>query len=204
MRILDAACDLFGKCGYAATTVRMIAQQADVSLSAIPYYFESKGNLFQQIVQTATQEFAQYFKTIIRDIEAFLIRPERSTDEAKTLLLRLTNKHLDYVFDPNNDKQMRLFFQLRSSYGIPNTTKTPFNMTTTQLFISLLKVLRPELADDEATILAFSIIGEQLFFFYHRPSVLTHLGLTEFSPASIRRIRKVLIQRLERELTTEN
>ena len=58
----------------------------------------------------------------------------------------------------------------------------------------------PGSEDDEAIILAYSIIGEQLFFFYHRPSVLAQLGLTEYSAASVRRIRKVLVQRLEREL----
>ena len=200
LRILDAAYDLFGRCGYAATTVRMIAQQADVSLSAIPDYFENKDNLFQQVVDTAIQEFAQYFKSTIRDIDAFLEKPERSAEEAKTLLLRLANKHVDYVFDPKNDKQMRLFFQLRSSHESSAAMKTPFNMSTTQPFVSLLKVLRPELEDDEAIILAYSIIGEQLFFFYHRPSVLAQLGLTEYSAASVRRIRKVLVQRLEREL----
>ena len=99
-----------------------------------------------------------------------------------------------------NDKQMRLFFQLRSSHESSAAMKTPFNMSTTQPFVSLLKVLRPELEDDEAIILAYSIIGEQLFFFYHRPSVLAQLGLTEYSAASVRRIRKVLVQRLEREL----
>lgn len=202
MRILGAAYDLFGKFGYVATTVRMIAHHAHVSLSAIPYYYESKDNLFQQVVQTATQEFVQYFKAIIQEIDAFLARPERSAIEAKTLLLRLADKHLDYVFDPRNVRQLRLFFQLRTSFGMAGTTKMSFNMTTTHLFISLLKEMRPDLADDEATILAFSIIGEQLFFFYHRPSVLNQLGLTEFSAESISRIRKVLIQRLECDLSS--
>lgn len=200
LRILDAAYDLFGKCGYAATTVRMIAGQADVSLSAIPYHFDNKDNLFQQVVQMATDEFALYFEQIIQDVDIFMQQEHQDLDVAKQLLFKLANRHMDYVFDPQNDKQMRLFFQLRSSYDPSGDVKTPIHMSTTKPFVQLLEILRPELSHDEVTILAYSIIGEQLFFFYHRPSVLAQLHLKEYTSHSQKQIRSVLMQRLKREL----
>ncbi|MGN0981029.1 MAG: TetR family transcriptional regulator [Candidatus Avoscillospira sp.] len=200
LRILEAAYDLFGKCGYAATTVRMIAQQADVSLSAIPYYFESKDNLFRQVVEGSVREFAQYFEPTLQEINGFLARPQHETETAKALLLKLANKHLDYVLDPKNDKQMRLFFQLRSSFDSPVMQDSPFSMSTIPPLVALFQILRPELAQEDATILAYSIIGEQLFFFYHRPSVLAQLHIQEYGPAAKKRIRTVLMQKLEQEL----
>lgn len=41
-KILDGAQKLFLEHGYTKTTMRMIAQEADVNLGLIPYYFEKK------------------------------------------------------------------------------------------------------------------------------------------------------------------
>jgi len=46
-RILDVALDLFRERGYEATTMRMIAKAAGVSLGNSYYYFPSKDHLVQ-------------------------------------------------------------------------------------------------------------------------------------------------------------
>ncbi|MFR8012342.1 MAG: TetR/AcrR family transcriptional regulator [Clostridia bacterium] len=45
-RILNAAKDLFASNGYAATTIQMIAKQADLVPSAIYHYFSGKEGLW--------------------------------------------------------------------------------------------------------------------------------------------------------------
>lgn len=202
-RILDAAYDLFGRIGYAATTVRMIAQQADVSLSAIPYHFESKGNLYKNVISIASEEFSGYFSDIAREITDFLSQPSLDAATARTLLFRLNNKHIDYVFDPKNERQMRLFFQIRTFAKSAEELGDLLNLTTTHLFKSLICIIKPELDEQTATILTYSIIGEQLFFFYHRPSVLLQLGLKEFGEASIGEIRNILNHKLEVIITAD-
>ncbi|HRX58351.1 MAG TPA: CerR family C-terminal domain-containing protein [Eubacteriales bacterium] len=203
-RILDAAYDLFGRIGYAATTVRMIAQQADVSLSAIPYHFESKGNLYQNVISIASEEFADYFSGLTREITDFLSRPTLDAATARTLLFRLNDKHIDYVFDPKNERQMRLFFQIRTFAKSAEDLGDLLNLTTTHLFRSLICIIKPELDDQTATILTYSIIGEQLFFFYHRPSVLLQLDLKEFDSLSIEQIRRILDHKLDVIITTDD
>lgn len=202
-RILDAAYDLFGRIGYAATTVRMIAQQADVSLSAIPYHFESKGNLYRNVISIASEEFSGYFSEIAREITDFLSQPTLDAATARALLFRLNNNHIDYVFDPKNERQMRLFFQIRTFAKSAEELGDLLNLTTTHLFKSLICVIKPEMDEQTATILTYSIIGEQLFFFYHRPSVLLQLGLKEFGEASIGEIRTILNKKLEVIITTD-
>lgn len=44
-KILDGAQALFLKNGYAKTTVRMIANEVNVNLGLLPYYFEKKENM---------------------------------------------------------------------------------------------------------------------------------------------------------------
>lgn len=44
--ILVAAQELFAKCGYAGTTMKMVAEQAGVASGLVFHYFDSKENLF--------------------------------------------------------------------------------------------------------------------------------------------------------------
>lgn len=45
-KILRAAQEIFARCGYAGTTMKMVAEQAGVASGLVFHYFESKENLF--------------------------------------------------------------------------------------------------------------------------------------------------------------
>eukprot|EP00831_Metopus_contortus_P073541 TRINITY_DN67093_c0_g1_i1.p1 TRINITY_DN67093_c0_g1~~TRINITY_DN67093_c0_g1_i1.p1 ORF type:complete len:192 (+),score=29.13 TRINITY_DN67093_c0_g1_i1:141-716(+) len=45
-RILLAAQEIFARCGYAGTTMKMVAEQAGVASGLVFHYYESKENLF--------------------------------------------------------------------------------------------------------------------------------------------------------------
>lgn len=45
-KILVAAQELFARCGYAGTTMKMVAEQAGVASGLVFHYFDSKENLF--------------------------------------------------------------------------------------------------------------------------------------------------------------
>lgn len=49
-RILKAALELFARKGYAATSVREIVQEADVTNPMLYYYFDSKEGIFQHLI----------------------------------------------------------------------------------------------------------------------------------------------------------
>jgi TetR/AcrR family transcriptional regulator len=51
-RILDAAIPLFAMKGYAAVSVKELAQAADVNIALISYYFGGKENLYGAVVKT--------------------------------------------------------------------------------------------------------------------------------------------------------
>ena len=196
-RVIEAAFDLFGRIGYSGTTVRMIANQADVSLSAIPYYFESKENLYLYIVELATNDFRHYFSEISEKTNKFLSNPRLEPDTSRKLLFDFINRHIDYVFDQKNEKQMRLFFQLRYSQDTPYKDENELKFTTVQPIAKLLCVNKPTISEDEAVITAYSMIGEQLFFFYHRSSILAQLQQTEYTEESVLKIRRTPLGKLE-------
>ena len=50
-KILEVANNLFAERGYGGTSIRDIAKEADVNLSAVNYHFTNKDNLYAQVFQ---------------------------------------------------------------------------------------------------------------------------------------------------------
>lgn len=64
-RLIDAALDVFYRQGFAATPLAQIAEQADVPLGNVYYYFKSKELLLQAVVDRHLEEIEQ----ILREAE---------------------------------------------------------------------------------------------------------------------------------------
>lgn len=70
-RILSAAKALFANNGYAATTVQMIAQKANLVPSAIYHYFAGKEDLLEAVLD---REMAEVDKTINIGLQQYLLQ----------------------------------------------------------------------------------------------------------------------------------
>ena len=84
-KIIDAARKLFTQNGFSATRTRDIAEEAGINLALLNYYFRSKQNLFQIIIE---EKFDQLFGVII----PILSNSEISLEEKiGTLVTNYTN-----------------------------------------------------------------------------------------------------------------
>ncbi len=66
-RILDVAEILFAEKGYEGTSVRDIAQQADVNIAMISYYFGSKEKLLSALITTRAENSTLQLEELGRD-----------------------------------------------------------------------------------------------------------------------------------------
>lgn len=64
-KILDAARVLFADLGYEGTSVREIAKKAEVNVASVNYYFNSKENLFLEVMKSSYIECANELKSIM-------------------------------------------------------------------------------------------------------------------------------------------
>ena len=71
-KIKEAAKAVFTRKGYAATTVRDIAAEADINLSLVNYYFRSKEKLFQLIMTETVQQLFDQIQPVLNDEETTL------------------------------------------------------------------------------------------------------------------------------------
>ena len=63
-KILDSANKLFAKYSFDGTSIRDIAKEAGVNLSAVNYHFKNKNNLYCEIFDHNCREFEETFKAV--------------------------------------------------------------------------------------------------------------------------------------------
>ncbi len=95
-RIKVAAGTLFTLKGYASTTMRDIAAQAEVNLALVNYYFRSKENIFQMIMREKIQTF-------FNSIFPYLL------DEHTTLQQKFTSMVEKYINTISQEPNLPLF-----------------------------------------------------------------------------------------------
>lgn len=81
-RIVAAALELFRKNGYEATTMRMVAEAADVSLGNAYYYFKSKDLLLQAFYREVHDAHVQKARPLL-DGEKTLLKRLRAVMDSK-------------------------------------------------------------------------------------------------------------------------
>jgi AcrR family transcriptional regulator len=85
-RILESATKLFAQKGYAGTSVREIALEAQVAKPTIYYYFESKENLYAQLLM---EELSKLMDSIQRALKG---------KSAQEKLEKFAQAYLSYFF----------------------------------------------------------------------------------------------------------
>ncbi len=85
-RLLDAAERLFAQQGYAATSVRAVADAAEVNPALVHYYFGDKHGLLEAVLEQALEP-------MVESLQALMSRPDTSAVDVLGLLQRLGTEH---------------------------------------------------------------------------------------------------------------
>ncbi len=85
-RILQAADTLFAEAGYAATSVREVAERAGVNKALVFYYFRSKERLFERVLQ-------RYYD----GHQGAIVQALAGAGDLRTRLHRMIDTYLDFM-----------------------------------------------------------------------------------------------------------
>ena len=91
MRIMDESIKLFASKGYAATSIKDISEAANVNIAAVNYHFESKENLYKQLLSS-------FAETGITNAQRIL-NPPMNIDEFKVRLEMFMNSGIDTIVE---------------------------------------------------------------------------------------------------------
>ena len=209
--ILQKALGLFARYGYNGTTIRDICKEADLSVSAIHYHWDSKEHLWQDVCKLTAQQVMDVFTNAAdftkgpqeampeflgNAFEALAARPE-----LMRIVMWFTLEAEQFDYGSTRD-----FFEPLVEFGLPYLKKNhpDRNMPEIELELALeavrnqaiyLIVDRPALVHSFGKDLSDPEHAERVKSFFVKTSMLT-LGLAsgengELIPTGARRARRV-------------
>ncbi len=178
-KIKEAARKVFSQKGYAATRTRDIAEEAQINLALVNYYFRSKEQLFQEVM---SEKVYQLFGTIV----PILVNPGLSLE---TKIEILADSYIDMLLE-NPDLPLLVFHELKHNpegFGIKIQISPLLKESS---FYTQIKQRNPEV--DPLQII-LSVFGMLVFPFIARPIFVGMSGLDSKDYIEILRNRKTLI-----------
>ncbi|MFH1934520.1 MAG: TetR/AcrR family transcriptional regulator [Pseudomonadota bacterium] len=121
-RILQAAREEFGSCGFSGARMDRIARKAQINKAMIFYYFSSKGSLYQEILKEALLQVFMPISLIVSQAE----HPEPFLEQVPGIYMNFFAKNPDFtrmvafelVQNPENiTRVIRSFFKDRFAAG---------------------------------------------------------------------------------------
>lgn len=154
-KIIEAARKVFLEKGYAATRTRDIAEEAEINLALLNYYFRSKEKLFQLVM---AEKLQQLFSVVLP-----IVNNDELTLEQK--LETLAENYIDLLID-NPDLPIFILSEIRAK---PERFKDRLQVQHILKNSSLVSQLRKKRPDVEPVHFIVSLLGMTVFPFIAKP-----------------------------------
>ncbi|MGD9210489.1 MAG: CerR family C-terminal domain-containing protein [Desulfobacteraceae bacterium] len=195
-RLIEAAIDVFGKQGFSAATTRMIAQTANVNISAIPYYFNGKEGLYNAVVEYISEKVHTLLQDNLKEINAQTGAKSLNPRQAMALLENLLAQVIDFVLGSTEAfRFMRIILREQldpsASYSaIYGRFMAPVLTTIAHLIEAITGITDSR----ENHLKALAVIGQVMAFRIGKETMVRLLDLKGYSPKETAEIRQLIIE----------
>jgi AcrR family transcriptional regulator len=185
-KIKEAARIVFYKKGFAATRTRDIAEEADINLALLNYYFRSKAKLFEIIMMETLSNFIKNMLVVLNDEKTSL---ERKVEE-------IASRYIDLII---KEPEIPTFIvtEIRNN---PNMLldKLPIKQVlANSMFFKQHKeaVKKGEISEPNPLHFLMNLIGLVIFPFISKPLLMggSGIGNSEFNALMIERKKLIPI-----------
>jgi AcrR family transcriptional regulator len=178
-KIKDAARKVFTRKGYSATRTRDIAEEADLNLALLNYYFRSKQKLFEIVMFEKMQKFFGILLPILFDISTSL----------ETKVESISASYIDLIL-ANPDLPFFILSEIRNDPGVFMKIIQKKDFLKNSVFIRQIKEKKPEINPLHFLI---SLLGMCVFPFVMKPVLKKMTGMEETAFKQMMLERKSLI-----------
>lgn len=192
--LLVAAIRQFGRKGFAATSTRDIAGEAQTNVASIAYHFGSKDGLRR----ACAEEIARRITAQIGPLTAGPLPTEPAV--ARQILRTVVRTMVAYLAATRETEDMPNFVMREMADGGPEINViyarliAPIHERLTMIW-SIAGGGDP--ASDDARLSVFAIIGQILYFRIGRPVVMRRMGWTAIGADEATRIADCLVRNLD-------
>lgn len=184
-KIKEAARTVFHKKGFAATRTRDIAEEADINLALLNYYFRSKQKLFDLIMVETLSGFIQGVQAVLNN--------ERTTLEEK--VQEIVNRYIDLITE-QPEVPTFLLTEIRNNRPKELLTKLPIRETViNSVFVKQYQkaVELGEITEPNPLHFLMNMMGLVIFPFISKPMLMEMHNIKEESFNQLMQERKKYI-----------
>jgi TetR/AcrR family transcriptional regulator, regulator of cefoperazone and chloramphenicol sensitivity len=178
-RLLQAAIKVFATYGFEGASTRMLVKEAGVNISAIPYYYESKEGLYEEVIRHIVMMAAHERLEIVSDISAALDLGDLSRERAREFLHQFMTSMSMFLLNEQTTPYIaqivvREQMQPSSAFEILyEKMMGPAHQVMTRL-VAFLSDLPED--DERAVLCTHSIMGQIVVFKTHDALIKRRLG----------------------------
>lgn len=192
-KILMIALDMFGEYGFNGVSTRDLSKMADVNISAINYYFNSKEGLYQEVIKYVANFIKDEFQNCIEIIESC---KSKVIDEK--LAMDIFSSLLDSISDnilKNNSPSISMI--LIREIMKPNIgTDIVYDELVLPFHKTLLKVIKviigDNFSDKEITIIMYTILGQIMGFSANKAMIMRVLNTERIDDKTLFLIKQTI------------
>ena len=160
-KIRKAALKIFSQKGYDAATTREIAIQAGVKHGLISYYFDSKKELFSDVIGEILNAGLE---SLIVDIEKCNDLLHKTQKEKIEILTSLLNRYIDFIYSENVPREL-IVLMIREQLVKGSVYSNVYKPTISIFYDTTMRLISQKKVDDNIVIFeVMGIIGRILSF----------------------------------------
>lgn len=195
-KILYAAFILFAENGFEGTSTRKICEMAEINISAINYYFQSKEGLYNVVVERIAEKFRE---NLVDYFEEFHTYSSLTIEKAREKLIKFITQLMNIVLFYNLPIHIPLLMSrehIKPGPAYDILYKTVFR-DTFQVIYELLKVITQNKLNEEELIFRInSILGAVFGFRVFQTTTMKYLGIDEYNTRQENIIKNLIIDQI--------
>lgn len=188
-RLIEAAIKVIGAAGYEGASTRALAKAAKVNLSAIPYHFGGKKELYL----AAADVIADYARDRFEEVSSILVN-QQSSDIAERLEKALL--HLLHIILRDTEPRAWTSFVARCAYENDQAFALIHNKAIAPLLDSLIQIAsevgRREARDETLRLRISAIVTAIISFRFLRGIMLRDMGWKKLQDSGTRQIEQMI------------
>jgi AcrR family transcriptional regulator len=187
-RLLNAAAKLFAQKGFAETSIRDLAEAAEVNVAAVNYHFGGKENLYRETLRETFQG-GYAVNDRFRELGEEARRMGTPT-AAETAIRSWIRVFIEQSLHPRSDQHVCLMMrELSDPSPCLDFIISEFMRPKGDVLAGLIMQLRPDLKEEpELFPYVSSIIGQCLHYRFCKPIILRFINLEDYPPPMVLQI----------------
>lgn len=200
-RLLEAALDVFGELGFKRASTRVLADAADVNLSAIAYYFGGKKGLYLAVAEHIGERVGAQVKGPLGAVVARLeSAPAPDETQLRGLLKSLVVPMVGMIVGAPETARWAGYImreQAQPTEALAVLQKAWMTDMTATMHTILGRLLQRDAHDESVALLSLALFGQFMVFRTSRAVALQALNSDDFTPRHIRLIEAMVSRNID-------